>query len=127
MGEVVDVASLEWRTVRPDVADGVYAKTLLTDGTKVVLTRVTPSGRFSVHQDDYGHLFYFLSGQGLVSVDERQFEIRPGSVVRVAAGEAHAYKNTGREDLMLISINVPHNKLKTGQGIAINEHRRGSE
>jgi len=27
--------------------------------------------------------------------------------VRVAAGEAHAYENTGAEDLTLISINVP--------------------
>ena len=113
MGEVVDVASLEWQPVRPDVADGVYGKTLLADGIKVVLTRVTPGGKFSVHRDDYGHLFYFLSGQGLVSVDERQFEVQPGLVVQVAAGEAHAYKNTGRGDLMLISINVPHNKLKT--------------
>ena len=107
MGELVDVASLDWQPVRPDVARGVYGKTLLADGTKVVLTRVAPGGRFSTHRDDYGHLFYFLSGHGLAWLGERRFEVGPGTIVRVAAGEAHAYENTGAEDLTLISINVP--------------------
>lgn len=107
MGETIDTASLEWQPVRPDVADRVYGKTLLADGVKVVLTRVAPGGRFSPHRDDYGHLFYFLSGQGVVSVGEKQFEVWPGLAVRVAAGEAHAYENTGPEDLILFSINLP--------------------
>ena len=107
MGEIVDTVVLEWQPVRPDVVHGVYGKTLLADGVKVVLTRVAPGGRFSPHLDDYGHLFYFLSGRGVVSVEEKQFQVRPGLAVRVAAGEAHAYENTGPTDLTLISINLP--------------------
>jgi mannose-6-phosphate isomerase-like protein (cupin superfamily) len=107
MGEIVDVASLGWRPVRPDVAREVYGKTLLAEGVKVVLTRVAPGGGFSTHWDDYGHLFYFLGGEGLVWVRERQCLARAGLAVRVAAGEAHAYENTGADDLVLISVNVP--------------------
>lgn len=107
MSEVFDLAALEWQPVRPDVARGVYGKTLLGEGVKVVLTRVEPGGRFDRHRDDYGHLFCFLSGQGVVQMGERTVEARPGLVVRVSAGESHAYENAGLEDLVLISVNVP--------------------
>lgn len=92
---------------KPDVARGVFGKTLLADGVKVVLTRVAPGGKFEMHRDDYGHLFYFLSGEGIVWVGEQQFAAHAGLVVQVSAGEDHAYENAGNEDLMLISLNIP--------------------
>ena len=107
MGEAFNAASLEWEPVRPDIAHGVYGKTLLADGVKIVLTRVAVSGRFDTHQDNYGHLFYFLSGNGLVWIQDKQFKTMPGLVVRVAAGEPHAYENKGNQDLVLISVNIP--------------------
>ena len=108
MSKAVDATSLAWQPVRPDVARGVYGKTLLlTNGVKVVLTRVVPGGRFVTHQDAYGHLFYFLGGTGMVWAGEKQFEAQPGLVVCVAAGETHAYENTGTEEMTLISINIP--------------------
>jgi mannose-6-phosphate isomerase-like protein (cupin superfamily) len=64
------------------------------------------------HQDDYGHLFYFLSGEGLVWVQDKEFKASPGLVVRVNAGEVHAYENTGDEDLMLISVNIPTRDMR---------------
>jgi mannose-6-phosphate isomerase-like protein (cupin superfamily) len=106
MGEVFDAAKLDWVPVRPDVAQGVYGKTLLADGTKLVLTRVTAGGKFDMHQDSYGHLFYFLSGEGTVWVGGKKFEAAPGVVVRITAGELHAYENTGKQDLVLISANL---------------------
>jgi len=107
MSQVVDVTELEWQPVRPDAAHGVYGKTLLADGVKIVLTRVAPGGGFSLHRDDYGHLLYFLSGEGTVWVGEDQYPAGPGLLVRVAAGELHAYESTGSEDLTLLSVNVP--------------------
>jgi len=107
MGEAFDAASLEWEPVRPDVARGVYGKTLLVDGVKLALTRVAVGGRFDMHQDNYGHLFYFLSGEGLVWVQDKRSKAVPGLVVRVTTGEPHAYENTGNQDLMLISVNIP--------------------
>ena len=41
MGNIIDVDLLELETVRPDVSHGVYGKTLLNTGVKLVLTRVT--------------------------------------------------------------------------------------
>ncbi len=107
MSQVREIASLEWQPVRPEVTSGIYGRTLLDGKVKVVLTRVVPGGKFSMHRDNYGHLFYFLSGAGNVWVSGKQFAAHAGLVVQVIAGEDHAYENTGHEDLMLISLNLP--------------------
>ena len=106
MSEVFDASSLEWQPVRPDVSCGVYGKTILEDGVKFTLTRVALGGRFDIHRDYYEHLFYFLSGEGLFWVQNKQFKAMPGLVVRVTAGEPHAYENTGDQDLVFISVNL---------------------
>ncbi len=107
MGEVLEEGSIEWRPLRPDVAQGIVGRTLLADGVKVVLTRVAPGGKFLPHRDDYGHLFYVLAGEGRVRIGADSFPLRPGSVVRIAAGETHAYENNGSDDLVPFTLNLP--------------------
>jgi quercetin dioxygenase-like cupin family protein len=105
--DVFDAAAKEWEPVRPEITTGVFGKTLLEDKTKVVLTRVAPGGKFRSHRDKYGHLFYFLQGEGLVIVEGKGIVATEGVVVRVTPGEAHSYENSGKKDLILISMNVP--------------------
>ncbi len=106
MSEVVDANSAEWHPVRPEVADGVFGKILLEGKVKVVLTRVVPGGRFRMHLDKYAHMFYFLSGEGIMRVGKDEFAIHPGLMARIDAGEQHSYKNTGDSDMLLISLNL---------------------
>jgi mannose-6-phosphate isomerase-like protein (cupin superfamily) len=107
MGGIFMADALDWQPLRPDVAHGVFVKTMLDNGTKLMLVRVEQGGGFASHYDGYGHLFYFLSGEGVVRVGEEESRARPGLVVRVATGEAHSYENRGTGELMLISVNVP--------------------
>ncbi len=102
-----DISNLDWQPVRPNVTTGVFGKRLLADGVWVVLTRVAPGGKFATHRDDYGHLFYFLSGEGIVRVGDEQIVARHGVVVQIEPGEPHAYENTGSQDLVLLSLNLP--------------------
>jgi mannose-6-phosphate isomerase-like protein (cupin superfamily) len=107
MSQVFDAVSFDWQPVRPDVARGVFGKTLLDGKVKAVLTRVTPGGKFEMHRDKYAHLFYFLSGEGKVWVGDKQFAVRAGLVAQIDAGDDHAYENIGSEDLVLLSLNIP--------------------
>lgn len=107
MNTVFDSASRDWKPVRPEVARGVFGKALLEETIKAVLTRVVPGGAFETHVDDYSHLFYFLSGTGVVWIGGERFEAHAGLVARVDAGVAHAYENTGADDLVLFSLNIP--------------------
>ena len=107
MSQVVEESSLEWQPVRPEVTHDIFGRTLLAEDVKVVLTRVAPGGEFRMHRDKYGHLFYFLSGDGVVRVNDHEFKAKPGLIVRVLPNEEHAYANTGSQDLMLVSLNLP--------------------
>ncbi len=107
MNNIFDITSVEWKPVRPDVADGVLGRAMLDSTVKAVLTRVVAGGKFRMHADEYAHLFYFLSGQGVVWVGNEKYEVRPGTVVQVDEGTAHAYENTGIDDLVLVSLNLP--------------------
>ena len=110
MGEVIDLEALDWKPVRQDIAHGVYGKPILDGLIKIVHTRVEPGGGFSPHQDRYGHLLYFLSGTGIVGAGKQRFDARAGLVVNISAGEEHFYQNTGEDDLILISLNIPEAK-----------------
>lgn len=107
MSRVFDIASLEWQSVRPDVARGVFGKTLHEGKVKVVLTRVEPRGKFALHRDSYAHVFYFLSGEGRLEIDGQTFAARAGTVAHIDAGQEHAYENIGNDDLVLLSLNLP--------------------
>ncbi|HTZ18788.1 MAG TPA: cupin domain-containing protein [Dissulfurispiraceae bacterium] len=107
MSRVFDVNSTAWQPVRPDVAESVFGRTLLDGNVKTVLTRVAPGGKFKLHKDNYAHLFYFLSGEGVLKIGEERFDITPGLTASVNAGDLHGYENTGDSDLMLLSLNLP--------------------
>ena len=106
MSAMFDISSVEWQPVRPDVALGVFGKALLDGNVKAVLTRVEPRGKFKMHRDKYAHLFYFLSGEGVVRVGGKKLNAHPGMIAQIDAGESHGYENTGTEDLVLISLNL---------------------
>jgi mannose-6-phosphate isomerase-like protein (cupin superfamily) len=107
MSALFNLATLEWQPVRPEITAGVLGKAMLDGALKVVLTRVEPGGRFLPHVDKFAHLFYFLSGEGALWVGGERAEAGPGIVARIDAGVEHAYENTGQEDLVLVSLNIP--------------------
>ena len=107
MSEIFDAADLAWQPVRPNITHDVFGKNLLDGKTKVVLTRVAPGGKFKTHRDNYAHLFYFLSGTGVVQVEEKKFDAHAGIVVQISAGQLHEYENVGADDLVLVSMNLP--------------------
>jgi quercetin dioxygenase-like cupin family protein len=107
MSKAFHLDSLAWEPVRTDVARQVYGKTLLDELIKIVYTHVKPGGGFSAHQDRYGHLLVFLGGTGIAGVGKEEFPARAGLVVHVSAGDEHFFRNTGDDDLVLISLNLP--------------------
>jgi quercetin dioxygenase-like cupin family protein len=107
MSSVIDVNELPWEPVRTDVAVGVFGRTVFNEGMKMVCTRVAPGGGFAPHRDGYGHLLYILKGSGIAGAGGEEYQLAPGKVIRIEAGEVHFYSNTGVDDLELISVNIP--------------------
>ncbi len=106
MSKLIDTSELDWQAVRPELTSGVSGKLLCDGATKIVLTRVVPGGFFPPHRDKYSHLFHFLSGAGVVLLGEQRIDVGPGICLQIDAGELHGYENNGKEDLLLISVNL---------------------
>jgi quercetin dioxygenase-like cupin family protein len=106
MSSARQLSELEWEPVRPSLASGVYGRTMLDAGVKMVYTRVEPGGEFPPHVDRYGHLFYILKGTGVAGAGGEEYQLVPGLLIKVEAGERHFYRNTGTEELELISMNL---------------------
>jgi mannose-6-phosphate isomerase-like protein (cupin superfamily) len=107
---IFNLSEREWKALRGDFTLGVFGKSLVPEGltdVKVVWTRVAESGKFPGHRDPYHHVFFFISGEGAGWVDGENYEIRPGKVVQVPAGVDHGYRNTGKDDLILLTLNIP--------------------
>ena len=105
---IQDWSELPWEFTRPDVTAGVLGSRVVPKGADVhtvTLTRVQPKGEFSIHADDYNHVFLFLEGKGEGMLGDDSYEIEPGLIVRVPAGQPHGYRNTSDSDLILLTIN----------------------
>ena len=76
------------------------------------------------HHPGIEEVYYVLNGEGQAQVDGETAEIRKGDAVPVLLNEAHAFKNTGSQDLELMIIGIATQKdvLETVPGA-----RRGDE
>jgi quercetin dioxygenase-like cupin family protein len=88
----------------------IYRKSLskqpFPSNFKANLTLAKPGGEFPDHVDPYTHIFYILEGQGEASVEGEWTSWRKGTSLTVPAGKKHGYRNTGKTDLLLITINI---------------------
>lgn len=107
MNRAFDSNTLPWLPVRPDITVGVSGRVLREESPRVVLTKVSPGGRFGSHRDPYGHLFYCLAGSGVVTVSGEDIRLIPGTCIQIESGVEHAYRNEGGDELLLISMNLP--------------------
>jgi quercetin dioxygenase-like cupin family protein len=73
---------------------------------KASLTLAKPGGEFPEHADLYTHIFYILEGEGEASVEGERISWKKGAALTVPSGMKHGYRNTGKADLLLITINI---------------------
>ncbi len=89
---------------------GIFRKGLsraaFPSGSKATLVLARPGGEFPEHVDPYSHIFYILAGEAEISVDNEKISAKPGTALTVPAGRKHGYRNSGRVDLTLITLNI---------------------
>jgi mannose-6-phosphate isomerase-like protein (cupin superfamily) len=56
------------------------------------------------HRDPMEEIYFVLSGEGEMSVDEETRHVRPGDATWVPAGSAHSLANSSEEDLLILVV-----------------------
>jgi len=52
-------------------------------------------------------VYYILSGEGVMYIEDDTSDVRPGQVVYIAPGSVQYIKNTGQDDLIFLAIVDP--------------------
>ena len=65
-----------------------------------------PGSGIGYHEQKEDEIYYVLSGRGMMTVDDKTFEVGPGTAVLTRPGSSHGLKQTGAEDLVIM-INYP--------------------
>ncbi len=76
----------------------------------IELTTVGAGGASPTHVEPWAHVFYVLSGNGEVTVEDETKEVCAGSVSPIAAGQPHSFRNTGEDPLEMLVIYHPPRK-----------------
>jgi mannose-6-phosphate isomerase-like protein (cupin superfamily) len=66
-----------------------------------------PGSGIGYHRQAEEEIYYVLSGRGLMTLDEKEVEVGPGTAVLTRTGSSHGLKVAGSEDLVII-INYLH-------------------
>jgi mannose-6-phosphate isomerase-like protein (cupin superfamily) len=56
------------------------------------------------HRDPMEEIYFVLSGEGEMSVDEETKHVRPGDATWIPAGSAHSLTNSSEKDLLILVV-----------------------
>ncbi len=85
-----------------------FFKGQATLGVRFAVWELPPGASEGDHthsgDDDYEETYYFLSGEGVISIEGQRLPVRPGDAFLVPAGVAHGLSNTGSGPLRLVLL-----------------------
>jgi mannose-6-phosphate isomerase-like protein (cupin superfamily) len=54
------------------------------------------------HLQKEDEIYYVLSGRGMMTIDDKAFEVGPGSAILTRPGSSHGLKQVGTDDLVIL-------------------------
>ena len=111
--KTVSLKDVPKKPVRMEGAEGAFKQLVISraDGSpnfSVRVFTVEPGGHTPFHEHAAEHLNYVIKGQGcLVDEDGAEHEIREGDFALVLPDEKHQYRNTSKDQPLLLICAVP--------------------
>jgi mannose-6-phosphate isomerase-like protein (cupin superfamily) len=61
-----------------------------------------PGSGIGYHEQGEDEVYYFISGRGVMTLDDKPYDVAPGMAVLTRTGSSHGLKQVGAEDLVVI-------------------------
>ncbi|MGH9330255.1 MAG: cupin domain-containing protein [Vicinamibacterales bacterium] len=83
------------------IAYSFFAK---APGLKLVFRKraMKPGSAIGYHLQKEDEIYYVLSGRGVMTIDDKTFDVGPGSAILTRPGSSHGLRQTGGEDLVIL-------------------------
>jgi quercetin dioxygenase-like cupin family protein len=112
---VTSANSVDWTPFKVENSQGFNFKFGLigseyTGAYSVDLVSVDVGGYSPRHVDPDNHAFYIISGTGEIAIQDRTWQVGPGSVVKIPVQVVHSVKNIGDVPLLFLTIYDPPRK-----------------
>jgi mannose-6-phosphate isomerase-like protein (cupin superfamily) len=99
----------EVKTLQPGPHEGggntiAYSFFAKAPGLKLVFRKraFKPGAAIGYHLQKEDEIYYVLSGRGMMTIDDKTFEVGPGSAILTRPGSSHGLKQVGTEDLVIL-------------------------
>ncbi|HED04117.1 MAG TPA: cupin domain-containing protein [Candidatus Fraserbacteria bacterium] len=111
MPDYEQLLSLSDQPWQGGIAAGIEQKPIWMRGdsnshAQVMLVRMASGVLSPPHRHPHPQIFYVLSGNGRLELDERVYQLKEGDAVRVLGGELHGFENTGSAELVMLEIQL---------------------
>jgi mannose-6-phosphate isomerase-like protein (cupin superfamily) len=63
-----------------------------------------PGAAIGYHLQKEDEVYYILSGEGVMQMNDKEFPVKPGDAILTRPGSSHGLKQTGKDDLTLIIV-----------------------
>ena len=84
---------------------GNYEVLCVEKGAQTKRIEIHPGKRFSLQKHNKrSEKWIVMTGQGLVTLGNREFEVGPGSVIEVPCGEVHRLQNVGDTPFVFMEV-----------------------
>jgi len=75
-----------------------------TPGLRLVFRKraLKPGSGIGYHEQKEDEIYYVLSGRGVMTIDDKSFDVTPGTAVLTRPGSSHGLKQAGPDDLVIM-------------------------
>jgi mannose-6-phosphate isomerase-like protein (cupin superfamily) len=89
------------------IAQMVLDRRVLKEIGFLAFATLTPGKEIEAHVDPMEEIYFFLSGEGEMSVGEDSRHVVSGDAVWVTTGSSHSVLNSGEADLCMLVVAAP--------------------
>ena len=61
-----------------------------------------PGSGIGYHEQHEDEVYYVLSGRGVMTLDDKPYDVTPGTAILTRTGSSHGLKQVGGEDLVVV-------------------------
>jgi mannose-6-phosphate isomerase-like protein (cupin superfamily) len=63
---------------------------------------IKPGAGIGYHEQHEDEVYYILSGRGVMTLDDKPYDVGPGAAILTRTGSSHGLKQAGADDLVVI-------------------------
>jgi mannose-6-phosphate isomerase-like protein (cupin superfamily) len=102
-----EVIETTYRAHGGGIAQMILDQRVLREIGFLAIAQLEPGRQLEAHVDPMEEIYFVLSGEGEMSLDDETRHVVPGDAIWIPTGSRHGLANTGNEDCVILVVAAP--------------------